>query len=262
MKLKLSRMAQAVNHRSVNDRISPKMSTYGNGPASSMVPELQPWMRQLLIGLFGLYAVELLAGNVGFSFATFVWRPFGYGFAPYQLLTRFLVQGGEVFGVLISLLVLYFFLPAIDRIYTRQQLIQCFVCAVVAGSALGLIGDGLGLLVPSPAMGWSVLIMPLVVLFGLGMPNGVVQLFFVLPIRAIWFVWAAIAIASLSFLAHPALTTADAVGSWLGVMGWYHYLGPGRRRRELTRHAASIERDLRRFQVFEGGKQDPDDWVH
>jgi len=219
-------------------------------------------MRQLLIGLFGLYAVELLAGNIGFSFASFAWRPFGYGFAPYQLLTRFLVQGGEVFGVLISLLVLYFFLPTIDRLYSRQQLLQCFMCAIAAGSTFALVGDGLGMLQAAPALGWSVLIMPLVVLFGLGMPNGTVQLFFVLPIQAIWFVWGAIAIAVLSFLAHPALATADAVGSWVGVMGWYHYLGPGRRRRELTRNARSIERELQRFQVIEGGKDDPDDWIH
>jgi hypothetical protein len=238
------------------------MSTYGNGPTNGMVPTLQPWMRQLLIGLFGLYAIELLAGNIGFSFAALAWRPFGYGFAPYQLLTRFLIQGGEVFGVLLSLLVLYFFLPAIERIYTRQQLTQCFVCAITAGSAMALLGDTLGLLQPAPAMGWSVLIMPLVVLFGLGMPNGVVQLFFVLPVRAIWFVWGALAIAILSLLAQPTLATADALGFWLGVMGWFNYLGPGRRRRELTRNAASIERELRRFQVLEGGKQDPDDWVH
>lgn len=238
------------------------MSTYGNGPANSMVPALQPWMRQLLIGLFGLYAVELLAGNIGFSFSYLAWRPFGYGFAPYQLVTRFLAQGGEVFGVLLSLLVLYFFLPAIDRLYNRQQLIQCFGCAIVAGSAIALTGDTLGLLLPAPSMGWSVLIMPLVVLFGLGMPNGVVQLFFVLPIRAIWFVWGALAIALLSLLAQPTLATADALGSWLGVMGWFNYLGPGRRRRELTRNAASIERELGRFQVLEGGKQDPDDWIH
>ena len=104
--------------------------------------------------------------------------------------------------------------------------------------------------------------MPMVVLFGLGMPNGIVHLFFILPVRAIWFVWGSIAIAGLSFLAQPALATADAVGAWCGVMGWYHYMGPGRRRRELTRQAASIERDLRRFQVIEGGKTDPDEWVH
>jgi hypothetical protein len=94
------------------------------------------------------------------------------------------------------------------------------------------------------------------------MPNGIIQLFFVLPVRAIWFVWGSIAIAGLSFLAAPTLATADAVGAWLGVMGWYHYLGPGRRRRELTRQAAGIERELLRFQVLEGGKDDPDEWIH
>ena len=52
------------------------------------------------------------------------------------------------------------------------------------------------------------------------------------------------------------------MGVWLGVMGWYYYLGPGARRRQLTRQATRIERELSRFRVIDGGKTDPDDWVH
>ena len=238
------------------------MSSYGSGPTNAMTPQLEPWMQRILMGLFGLYVIELMASNIGLPVGALAWRPVGMGFSPHQLLTRFLVQGNSVFSVLISLLVLYFFLPAIDRLYARRQVIQSLVCAVAGGTALALFFDVIGFLNPGSTFGWSVLLMPMVVLFGLGMPNGIVHLFFILPVRAIWFVWGSIAIAGLSFLAQPALATADAVGAWCGVMGWYHYMGPGRRRRELTRQAASIERDLRRFQVREGGKTDPDEWVH
>ena len=92
------------------------------------------WMQRILMGLFGLYVIELMASNIGLPVGALAWRPVGMGFSPHQLLTRFLVQGNSVFSVLISLLVLYFFLPAIDQLYARRQVIQSLVCAVAAAA--------------------------------------------------------------------------------------------------------------------------------
>lgn len=239
----------------------------GAGPQLQL-PVLSPWMRNLLIGLFALFAVELVLRNLGMPVDALAWRPFGEGFSLWQPLTRYLVQGGHagaVYNVLFGLLILYFVLPAVDSLLTRERTIRAVIAGAIGGTALPLILDAL-FLDGSATQGWTVLTTALFVLFGLSLPSGVIRLWFIIPITGQVIVWGIFGLELIFFLLNPSLRTAEGLGTWLGVYAWWHSLGPGGHRRNLRRQARKVEKELRRFQVIEGGKQDDqdrdDDWVH
>lgn len=235
-------------------------------PGGFELPPLTELTRNVLIALFVLYVVELSAANVmGLPvYALVAWQPFGAGFAPWQPITRYLVQGPGVIGVVIAGVVLYFFLPVVERLTNRRELIESLLFGMAGGTLLGLLLDLIGL-TNGNALGWQVLVEVLIVMFGMKLPNAVIRLFFILPIQAKLIVWATGVISGLMLLATLDLTFADAFGTWLGTLGWWYWRGPGGRRRKLIRDANRIERELNRFQVLDGGKQGPqddDDFVH
>ncbi|MBT3219389.1 MAG: hypothetical protein HN348_09885 [Proteobacteria bacterium] len=229
------------------------------------LPPLSSWLRNLLIILFVMYVAELLLRNAGYSVGALEWKTFGHGFSLYALATRYFIVGRNAFSFVISLVVLYFFLPTVLQLFSRRQLSWAIGCGAIAGTLLGLGLDAIGLLHPTSTMGWSALVMALVLLFGLGAPNRTVHLFFAIPITASWFVWFVLVFAVLGLVFGRTLSSAEQMGTWLGVMGWYYMVGPGARRRHLRQQASHIEDELRRFTVIEGGRSDnrpPDDWVH
>jgi len=219
------------------------------------LPSLAPWMRNLIVGLFVLYVVELLAANAGLPVGALAWHPFGSGFEPWQPVTRFLVQGRGVFGVLLGLLVLYFLLPAVDSVLSRERTAKALLAGAVGGTLLPLLFDLT--LVDGPGIqGWTVLVTSLVLLFGLAIPTGVVHLWFVVPITGRVIVWGTLGLAVVMFLLDPSLRTTEGIGTWLGVFGWWNLMGPGGRKRRLRRQAKKIQRELRRFEVIDGGRVD------
>lgn len=238
------------------------------GSPQLQMPSLSPWMTRVLGGLFALYVLELVLRNAGLDVYALVWRPLGSGFAPYQPFGRFLVQGddsGALFNVLIGLLVLYFLLPAMDQVLERAQWLRGLAAGVVGGTVLPFLLDVVGLAPGGGAMGWVVSTSALFLLFGLAMPDGEIRLFFVLPVSGRIIVWGTLALSVLFYLLGPSLHTAEAIGVWCGVMAWWYGLGPGARRRQLQKKATSIEAELRRFQVIEGGRSNrpsDDEWVH
>jgi len=241
------------------------------GSPQMSLPPAPPWMTRLLGALFALYVVELVLRNMGVPVYEVVWRPFSQGFAVYQPLLRFLVQGddsGALFNVLIGLVVLYFLLPAIEQVLDREVWLRGLAAGAIGGTVLPLVLDGVGLIPAGGTMGWVVSTMALFVLFGLAMPDGVVRLFFVLPVSGKVIVWGTLAISVLFFLLDRNLHSAEAVGVWVGVAAWWWGIGPGARRRQLQRRASSIESELRRFEVIEGGRSSSsnrpsdDEWVH
>lgn len=229
------------------------------------LPPLSLWLRNLFIVLCAMYVGELLLRNAGFAVSALEWKTIGHGFAPHALLTRYAIIGRNSFSFIISLVVLYFFLPTVLQMFSRRQLAWALGSGAVAGTLLALGLDAMGMLHPEPTMGWTTLVMALVLLFGLGGPNRTVQLFFAIPITASWFVWFILVFAALGLLFGRTLSAAEYLGTWLGVMAWYHLLGPGARRRQLLHQANHIEQELTRFTVIEGGRSDnrpPDDQVH
>ena len=226
-------------------------------------------MSRLLAGLFGLYVLELLARYAGLDLYALAWHPFGAGFAPWQPLTHYLLQGthsGSVTSVLFGLLMLYFALPAVDATVERGVWLRALGAGAGVGVVLALLTDAIGLAGPTPALGWIPLAIGLFVLFGLALPHGVVKLFFVLDIPARWLVWMSLAVLALRMAMAPTLSAAEGLGMWIGVYGYWSLRGPGARRRELHQKKRSIEQELRRFTVIEGGRggnrPPDDDWVH
>ncbi len=235
------------------------------------IPTPTGWQRNLLIGLFVAYVVELVLHNLGVPLYQWLpWYSLDGGFQVWQPLTRFLVQGadrGAVTQVLLSLFVLFFFLPAMDTVTDRPTLGRAVLAGAIGGTLLPFLVDLTGFL-GGGALGWSPLVMVLPVLFGVISPDREILLL-VFPVEARWFVWGSLVVALLFILVDQSLDTFQGLGVWLGVMGWWHLIGPGRRRRELKARGKEIERQLGRFQVLEGGrsaepqgKQGGDDWTH
>jgi membrane associated rhomboid family serine protease len=215
------------------------------------LPPLSPTTRNLLIGLFVLYAVELVARNgLGLPVDLLAWRGFGEGFLPWQPASRYLIQGQGVMGVVFGGLVLYFLLPPLERWFSRRQLVQAIGAAALGGTALALALNGLGV-VRGQTTGWAPLVTALLVLFGLHRPDAIIRLFFVLPVPAKVIAWGTGALSFLFLLASFDLGAADAFGTWAGAIGWWFWLGPGGRRRQLKRKSRGIERQLR---VLDGGR--------
>jgi hypothetical protein len=235
------------------------------------MPTPERWHVRLLIGLFVLYVVELVAHIwLPALYQWLAWLEFGAGFQPWQLVTRFLVQGPGVIGVLFGLFVLYFFLPTIEGVIGRRQLGYAVLSGAVVGTLLPMAMDLAGI-AHGAAMGWGPLVATLPVLFGLARPDATILLL-VFPVRAVYVLWGSLVVAILFILVERSLGTFQTLGVWLGVFGWWHVLGPGGRRRRLAKKADAIERELKKsssanLRVIDGGKSKPqgrqgDDWVH
>ncbi|MEQ1502967.1 MAG: hypothetical protein ABMB14_12090 [Myxococcota bacterium] len=250
----------------------------GSPEVQFRLPTIERWHQVLLIALFALYVVELVVMNLGFDlYAALAWHGFpggvgAGGFQPWQPVTRFLVQGPQVPWVLLSLLVLYFFLPAMENVVTRRQLGVAVAFGALGGTIVPLAMDALGF-AGGITYGWSPLVFSLFALFGLARPEETIWLV-MFPLKAKWILWGSLVIALLQLLVVRSLDTFQTLGVWLGVVGWWHGFGPGARRRQLSRSARAIERELQggpradKLRVIDGGKSKPqgrqggDDQVH
>lgn len=225
-------------------------------PVSLEVPPQPPWARNTLIALFVLYALELFSRNIlHLPVDQGIWMPLRGGFAPWQPLTHFLIQGNAVVWVVVSGFVLMLLLPSTADMTARQRA-EFFGLTALGGMGLAFILDLFGIL-HGPALGWSTFVTALIVRFGLLNPNASVLLFFVIPAPASLFVWATGVLSFLGLLAAPSLGTAEYFGAFLGTMFWWRFRGPNAKRHALERKAASIQKELRRFEVIEGGKSRP-----
>ncbi len=234
-------------------------------PASApLLPPAPRWIRLLCGGLFALYVTELVLRLARLPVDLLAWWPFGFGFGPWQIATRYLLQGGDpgsVFRTLFGLAIVWLVVAQLDR----KLALQAMAAAAVGGTALGLLLDAAGILAPIPNVGWTGLTGSAIVLFGLQRPDARILAWFVLPITGQMLVWGSLVVAGLVFLTQQSLGTTDAIGSWLGVYAWYHWIGPGSHRRRLRAKGRALEKELSRFTVIEGGKDAPnreDPWVH
>jgi hypothetical protein len=236
-------------------------------------PRLAPWMRNLLIGLFALYVVELVLANLRVPVDALRLYPFAHGFEAWQPITRFLVQGREgAVGVLFSIVVLYFFLPVLSTLLDRRQWAEALLSTAVAATAIPMLADVTGAFPPALRTGWAVLMPAVVVVFGLAQPNATVLAMFVIPIQASFFVWASLFLSVFFLLVSPSTASLEPVAAWIGIVAWWSLRGPGRRRRVLLAQADRLETEIRKFTVLEGGRSErpqgrpqgrqDDDWIH
>jgi hypothetical protein len=222
------------------------------------MPPLPAWLRNLLIGLVALYLVEVaLANVVGASlYSALAW--FDPIAAPWQIVTRYLVQGlgsQPVMRLLFDLLLIYFLAPQVASAFDNRQRQQILVACIAGGTLVaGLLG-AVGFAV-APAMGWHGLSIALITLFGLSNPEGVIRWNFVFPIPGKVIAWGTGVVNALILLGEHSMMAADDFGVWAGVMAWWFFVGPGARRRQLIGKTKKLERDLRNLQVLPGGRDE------
>lgn len=232
-------------------------------------PTFEPWMRNLLVALVGIFVIELLLPYAGVDpYVLLAWQPIGAGFQPWQPVTRYLVQG-SVMSVLFGALLLYFLLPALWFVIDPERIRNAAIAGLLGGTLLPLLLD-LVIADGGVMLGWGTFAGVLcATLFGLAMPEDTIYLMFVIPVNGRFVLWGTAVISGLVLLlgAAGSHSAGEAFGTWAGIYGWWQLRGPGARRRELEKKAANIEKELMRFRVIEGGKRDddnrePDEWVN
>jgi hypothetical protein len=224
-------------------------------------------MQKTLQWIAGLFVVEIGLRAAGVPIDRLELYPSSDPrFALWQPFTHLVTQGGleSFFRVAIGVLVLVFFLPALNQALNTRQL-KSSAAAIVCGAVLiPALLEMMGMIQGAQMYGWQQLLTGLVVLYGLAKPNQSIHLFFVIPVRASLFVWGSLGLSALFFIGDQSVLTAEPIGAWCGAYAWWNVAGPGGRRRTLLRDAARIEESLQRFDVLEGGLSEegkpPEEW--
>lgn len=247
------------------------------------LPPLRPGVRNLLIVLGVLYVVELIVSNFVLpnSSMLYVWLAWSPSFAeppwltPWQPITKYLVQGPSPFGVLMTLMVVYFFLPWVLDRFVPKQVSQLAIAVMLGCLVAGLVWTGITYIafsagVPASAgwlggmaMGWQPFVAGMVAAFALANPNGTINFMFVLPMKAMYLLYLDLLLVGLFFLASPSIATFEHFGAIGAVYLWFQLLGPGATRRRFKKKGKAIEKELK-FRVYDGGRQgdqgDQDVW--
>jgi hypothetical protein len=236
------------------------------------MPTVDRWIWRWLAALAGLYALELALRTAGADLGTWAWQPPGAGWAAWQPVTRFLVQGPAAVGqVLVALIVLgLFLLPSAGRWLSPRRIAEALAAGAVGGTLLPLALDGLtwaGVpLQRGTLQGWGPLLGALVLLIGLANRGGrLMLLLVVVPIEvpAALLVWGPPVVAGIVLLARLATggglgEPVEQLGIWAGAYAWWHLVGPGRR--APVRSAG--RRSQGRLRVLPGGRSADRGIVH
>jgi hypothetical protein len=207
-----------------------------------------------------------------------VWRS---GFV-WQLGTYAFVGGGQSgFWLLVTLLILYMFAGDVRRRLGKRGFWSLLFSGVLVAGIVGAIVQlVIDLSVGSAAsaltimQGERMLVAILIAAFATLAGDAIIYLFFVLPIRAGWFLGLEILFAFLAFLSTRDL--AGMLGIWAAVGYTYFTLRGGLRKggwREMWlriqerwfRFRLQQAKRKRGFEVLPGGKSDrgdKDDWLH
>ncbi|MDH3402310.1 MAG: hypothetical protein OES32_05225 [Acidobacteriota bacterium] len=223
-------------------------------------------------------------------FASTAWLPAALQLTPavwrsgfvWQLATYAFVGSGQSgFWLLVTLLILYMFAGDVRRRLGRRGFWRLLVSAVVvAGVVAALAQLALELASGSAPTAFTImqgertLVAILIAAFATLAGEAIIYLFFVLPIRASWFLGLEILFAFLAFL--PTRDLAGMLGVWAAVGYTYLALSGGLRKgglRELWlrvqerwfRYRLQQVKRKRGFEVLPGGKSgsgDKDRWIH
>lgn len=200
-----------------------------------------------------------------------VWR---FGFL-WQLATYpFIGTGQPSFWFVLELIVLLLFARDVFWRLGRRGFWRLLVLAALAGAVVALLVDlgrfavGSPFAGPMPLMqGQRTLLAVLVAAFATVNGEATILLFFVLPIRARWFLGLEVLFAFLGFLGTRDLAGFLGLCAAIG-FAWWWLQGRGRRGREIwlrlqerwMRWRLARMKRKRGFKVVRGSKGDP--WVH
>ncbi len=229
-----------------------------------------PRTRNVLLALFAIYVAQLLLPGV--LEAWLAWQPFGQGFLPWQPITAFALGGPTPFAACLEWLAVFFLLAPVERGLGKRDAWFGILAAWTAGVALGLVLTTVGAVgVPSGGyLGLAPLLAALVAFFGWANPGARILIAFILPVRADLVAWATGLLSFLYLLYARDLGSALAFGAWAGAWAWMRLGGTGALRRwGLHARRRKIERDLRKFEVIDGGRTaggprrtKPEEWVN
>jgi hypothetical protein len=182
--------------------------------------------------------------------------------APWQALTSFFFAS-DVLGAMLNWLVLAWFIPPAQDALGSKGLIRAVTIAAVGSMVLTTALDMVGVLNGGLHVGINPILTALVVIFGLSNPNATIRLFFVLPVQAKWVAYGSGLIALLFFLANRDLGSTMYLSGWLFAFG-YMSMGQGMFKQwNLRRQARKTEKELGKFTVIRGGKdENGDDWIN
>lgn len=171
----------------------PRRGTYQGGGfgaggfgAGGLGSHLTTWVKRLLIANTAVYLVMAL----GLLPAGLVVRWLGFAntdalLRPWSWVTYMFVQVG--FGhLLVNMLTLFFFGPPLERSWGGRYFIQYYLVAGLGGALFSLIL--LPLIGPSLVVGASGAIFGLLLAFALNWPDARIYLYFLVPVKAKWFV--------------------------------------------------------------------------
>ncbi len=237
----------------------------GLGGLSGPVP---PDVIVLLAVVFGTFSIDVLTGGgllllrltSAAWLAGYVWQLATYAFIGY---------GSPSLWILLELLILFWFGKDVFWRLGRKRFWRTLAWAVVGGALAAVAVDVVLRLIGWPLgppylimQGQRTLLAILVAAFAALFADATVYLFFVLPLRARWFVWVEILFAFLAFLGTRDLPGFLGLCAAVGIT-WtvVRHGGPGRglRRGWLRLRQRHLERRLERerrkrgFRVVRGG---------
>lgn len=226
-------------------------------------PRLTPFVKKMLIGLFGAFIasvvlenwldvpvgrlIALQAGNLGWPT---LWQVFTYpAYYPPQ----------AVVSLLLSLVFLWWMLAPFEERYGARRTMQLCLAAVVSGGSavlvVSLFGPGRG----EVLFGSNVIILAAIAAFVWPMRHQQTQIsvFGVLPMRPIHLLYGIVGLSFLFFLAnrHTAQFVAD-LGAIAGGIGFVEWMTKPRPRGGSGRRKPAPKK--RKFEVIEGGIHEDD----
>ena len=244
---------------------------------------MTPLVKKVLIVLILLYMVQIFAlkplhltpGNDPLRAEGLTWLylwDLDSGFwRPWQPITAFFLNGG-ILAASLDWLMVFFFLGSVQQLIGNKRLAKGMVWTAVVAilfshGIMALTGTlESGPQVPGIAFrGLEPFLISLLVIFGLAQPNAKILLLFVLPIKASWVAWVSGLIALLVFMTKTNMTTSLILGGWVGgyvfVRSGFGNINRFFERYRLLRKKKKLEKELSKFTVLDGGK-DEDEYLH
>jgi len=148
------------------------------------MPPLPPVTQALLLANVAVFFLgELLAPG---ALSTFALWPLGDGFWPWQIVTYSFLHG-NFSHLFFNMLGLWMFGSELEQVWGRNRFIQFYFASVIAGALTHLIVN-FALGVSSAMIGASGGVFGLLLAFAMIFPNRIILVFFVLPMKAKYFV--------------------------------------------------------------------------
>lgn len=227
--------------------------------------QMTPLVKLSVGTLIAFFVLQLVCINIlGLPLGDWVFmHPFRSElWAPWQPLTSFFFSS-DVLSALINWLVLAWFIPPAQDALGSKGLIRAVTTAAVGAMVLTTVLDMAGLLTGGIHIGINPILTALVVIFGLSNPNATIRLFFVLPVQAKWVAYGSGLIALLYFLSSRDLGSTMYLSGWIFAFGYMSIGQDFFKQWRLRRQAKKSEKELGKFTVIRGGKDDNgDDWIN